>query len=394
MAVSSLVNRNNYIGAASTATYPYGFRIFEDSNLQVIVRVIATGIETTLTLTTHYTVTGAGALNGGNVVLVNGAFAWQNGSGYLLSTYEISIRRVMPLTQATPFRDLGSFFPESHEDAFDKADMIAQQQQDQIDRSLRMSDSVDPDDFDPEIPASYFGSQNAIIMLNSDGTAISETPFTSAELIAAATLGGPFTTSRVLRTNSSTGLAEASSTTNTQLSYLDATSSIQTQMDLKAPLASPTFTGTVVMPANFYPRSMVNLKGANGHGSTNTKIRRFTTTVTNTGSAITYTDSAGDGATFTINEAGVYAISWSDSKTASDTSIGITLNDTELTTDVFSKSQTSEVLAYSATAGATYSTTVSTTVLLAVNDVIRAHTDGTPNGSALTTHFIITQVSK
>ena len=38
--------------------------------------------------------------------------------------------------------------------------------------------------------------------------------------------------------------------TSTELNYVDGvTSSIQTQMDLKAPLASPTFTGTVVLPS-------------------------------------------------------------------------------------------------------------------------------------------------
>jgi hypothetical protein len=38
--------------------------------------------------------------------------------------------------------------------------------------------------------------------------------------------------------------------THTELNYVDGvTSAIQTQMDLKAPLASPTFTGTVVLPA-------------------------------------------------------------------------------------------------------------------------------------------------
>ena len=37
--------------------------------------------------------------------------------------------------------------------------------------------------------------------------------------------------------------------TNTELSYVDGvTSAIQTQIDAKAPLASPTFTGTVVLP--------------------------------------------------------------------------------------------------------------------------------------------------
>ena len=50
------------------------------------------------------------------------------------------------------------------------------------------------------------------------------------------------TASRVLTTDSSSNLT-ASSVTTTTLGYLDATSSIQTQLDLKAPKADPSFTG-------------------------------------------------------------------------------------------------------------------------------------------------------
>jgi hypothetical protein len=47
-------------------------------------------------------------------------------------------------------------------------------------------------------------------------------------------------------------------------------------------------------------QSMVRLNTANGYGSTNTAIRRFTNVVTNQGTDITYADSATLGTTFTI----------------------------------------------------------------------------------------------
>lgn len=66
------------------------------------------------------------------------------------------------------------------------------------------------------------------------------------------TSGSAYTVSRALQTNSSSGIPEVSSVTNTELGYLSGvTSAIQTQMDLKAPKASPTFTGTVVVPTPF-----------------------------------------------------------------------------------------------------------------------------------------------
>lgn len=61
-------------------------------------------------------------------------------------------------------------------------------------------------------------------------------------------LGSTSVASKVLVTDSNNKV-KTSSTTETQLSYLDATSSIQTQVNNKAELASPTFTGTVTSPA-------------------------------------------------------------------------------------------------------------------------------------------------
>jgi hypothetical protein len=86
---------------------------------------------------------------------------------------------------------------------------------------------------------------------------------------------------------------------------------------------TPTF---LKVPANAAVQSMVRLNTANGYGSTNTKIRRFTNVITNQGSDITYADSATLGASFTINANGVYAISFTDQYGAADLTI-ITLND-------------------------------------------------------------------
>lgn len=55
---------------------------------------------------------------------------------------------------------------------------------------------------------------------------------------------GSLTANRVVATNGSAAITTSSVTTTT-LAFLDATSSIQTQLNLKAPLASPTFTGTI-----------------------------------------------------------------------------------------------------------------------------------------------------
>ena len=168
MTVSSTTNRNNYTGDGSVDTYSYTFKIFSNTDLRVTVRN-TNNVETTLTLTTDYTVTGVGSASGGTVVLVNSSQAWLDGDGDLLTGYEISIRRVRPITQLTDIRNQGSFLPETHEDEFDKGIMIAQQQQDEIDRSISLPESVDPDDFDNKLPATIVGSGGVFLKTNSSG---------------------------------------------------------------------------------------------------------------------------------------------------------------------------------------------------------------------------------
>jgi hypothetical protein len=117
--------------------------------------------------------------------------------------------------------------------------------------------------------------------------------------------------------------------------------------------------------------------GANGHGSTNICIRRFSATFINRGTAITYADSATLGATFTINEDGIYSINYQDARTSGSAAIGISLNSTELTTSISSISFTNFV-AYVETGSSAESGQANQTMFLKAGDVIRAHTDGLP----------------
>lgn len=139
MSLTSTVNRNNYVGTSLLNIYAYTFKILDDDHMRVIVRDLS-GVETVLTKTTHYTVSGVGAVGGGNVTLVNGAFAWLTG-GFLTTGFALTLRRVVDLEQNTDIRNQGEYFPELHEDSFDKAMMIAQQQDDELDRSIKASET-------------------------------------------------------------------------------------------------------------------------------------------------------------------------------------------------------------------------------------------------------------
>lgn len=162
-------NRNDAVGNGTTATYPYQFKVFAATHLEVTVRNIATDEETTLTYPTHYSVTGVGVAAGGNVVLVNSAaFPWIDGSGFLETGYAISIRRTVPLTQSTDIRNQGNAYaPSVHENAFDYLTMIDQKQQDEIDRALRVGPSFA--DVDTLLPAPVAG---AVLQWAADGLSI------------------------------------------------------------------------------------------------------------------------------------------------------------------------------------------------------------------------------
>ena len=127
----------------------------------------------------------------------------------------------------------------------------------------------------------------------------------------------------------------------------------------------------------------VTVHTGNGHGTTNTVIRRFTTVLVNTGTAITYADSATLGATFTINETGMYAIHYMDGNEAGTAVIGLSVNSTQLTTAITPTSFTvADRLGYAEAAGSSAARkTVSITKRFAAGAVIRAHSGGTLPGA-------------
>lgn len=151
MTISNLTTRNDYTGTGAVNTYSYTFKIFVETDLVVTVVNNTTGVESTLTITTDYTVTGAGETAGGTIVLVDAGQAWISG-GNLSSDYSITIQRVLPLTQATDIRNQGDFFPEAHEDQFDRGVMIVQQLNADNGRALRLPKTETASDAKTTLP--------------------------------------------------------------------------------------------------------------------------------------------------------------------------------------------------------------------------------------------------
>lgn len=166
--LSSATSRSTATGNDSTATYNYGYRIFANTDLLVTVKNLLTLLETTLTLTTDYTVTGVG-LTSGSITLVNAGQAWLDVSGLLSVNYMIVIRRVRPLTQNVSIRNQGTYYAAVHEDEFDNLIMVDQQHWDQINRSVRLPETVTPAAFNPFLPTNIAGAVGQSIVVRPDG---------------------------------------------------------------------------------------------------------------------------------------------------------------------------------------------------------------------------------
>ena len=67
MTVSSTTTKVSFSGDGTTSAFAYSFKIFNDSDLVVIVRTDSTGAEVTKTLNTDYLVSNAGESDGGTV---------------------------------------------------------------------------------------------------------------------------------------------------------------------------------------------------------------------------------------------------------------------------------------------------------------------------------------
>ena len=144
------------------------------------------------------------------------------------------------------------------------------------------------------------------------------------------------------------------------------------------------------------PQSELLLSGGNGVGAVDDRIRRFTTVTTNTGSDITYTNTANEGAVVTINATGLYIVTSTDNEgSGSAMYYGVTINESGfLSSDFNSVTDTMRLIScvaedsYAASGGGHGSNMV--VARLVAGDVLRQHLSGISfyTGSAIKLHII------
>lgn len=137
--VNEVTAANRYVGNGSTTAFTYGFKIFANTDIEVLVD------GTVKTLTTHYTVSGVGASGGGTVTFVTAP----------ASGTAVTLLRKQKIEQQSDYiaNETFSATAERIEKDVDKLAMQAQMLQEQLDRAIRFAKKSAKKDIDVPDPA-------------------------------------------------------------------------------------------------------------------------------------------------------------------------------------------------------------------------------------------------
>lgn len=167
-----------YAGDDSTTEFAIGFIFWDNSDIRALKRVTATGVETALTLGTHYTLAGGDGSTG--TLTTTG--------GNTIATGEtLTIKSARSDTQPTSL-PLGGEFPSTAvERALDQAVRLIQQRATELDRVLKFSEtSPDSEVTFPDVT----GNASKTIRVNGAGTGLEAvTPTDGGDLALPVSLG-------------------------------------------------------------------------------------------------------------------------------------------------------------------------------------------------------------
>lgn len=157
MTISTTTNKVTYNGDDSTVDFATTYRFLENADLAVYV-------DTTLqSITTDYSVTGAGDDAGGTVTFTTAPATGET----------VTIKNSPPETQETDYVENDPFPAESHENALDKLTLVCQSINEEADRAIKFAVSSTSSATMPEPSASRFLQWNAAgtDLTNSDAVA-------------------------------------------------------------------------------------------------------------------------------------------------------------------------------------------------------------------------------
>ncbi len=141
---STIIKTSPYTGDGATVTFAFTWKVWAESEIKVILRLVSDGSETTLTLTTDYSVTLSADLPSAGSITTVATYS---------NLYTITIKANFPQTQEVDYGEGDKFPAESHEEALDRAVRLIQQLSEQLSRTLLLPESTSFEDLtlpDPE----------------------------------------------------------------------------------------------------------------------------------------------------------------------------------------------------------------------------------------------------
>lgn len=180
MSISSETRKAGpYLCNGAADVFSFNFKVFSSADVRVVLSD-ADGVESDLVLATDYVVTlndDQDALPGGTITTL-----LQYATGY-----KITLTSDVALTQPLTLTNLGGFFPEVINDAFDRVTILLQQLAEQVARSVKtdISESLSPDDLITVITTSASTASAAAVTASAAADA-AEVAQAAAEAAAAA----------------------------------------------------------------------------------------------------------------------------------------------------------------------------------------------------------------
>lgn len=156
MSVATIINRVSYGGNGVTTNFAFNYRALAAADFLVIEKDDATGVETTKSLTTHYTVSGSGST--WTITMLTAPASGKT----------LTIINDPAATQGIDLVENDSFPAETAEGGFDRAMLVSQRIKDLVQRSVRLTDGYSAS-FTPTLPALLTASQVLGINAAGDG---------------------------------------------------------------------------------------------------------------------------------------------------------------------------------------------------------------------------------
>jgi len=158
MTLSATDTEVQYTGTGLDSALSTAFKYFVDANVVVTKRVTATGADSTMALGTHYSIAGGSTTGAvGTVTVINGTVNFPTSVTW-------TIKRVIPITQATDYVENDLFPAASHEIALDRLTMQVQD----VDARKSLAFPTSDGAMNPQIPSSV-DRANKVLSFTSTG---------------------------------------------------------------------------------------------------------------------------------------------------------------------------------------------------------------------------------